>query len=649
MTRALRNAGLPVKLALLLLIPVVGLVWLVGTDAASRRADAGQARRLTTMVQFSVRLGNLVHEMQKERGLTAVFMSSNGTKLGSELAAQRGKVDGRRGELESFLSQHGRELNAAVQQRLSPAMTAVGQLAGKRQDASALRVPPKTVINYFSDTHAALLASIGALASATDNAELGRMATAYVQFLEAKEKTGVERANLANVFGAGRFGAGQFFTVVSAIAAQQTLLGEFELNAKPDVFAFYQDRMRAPEVTDVTAMEQVALAKANTGGFGVDSTIWYNKITAKIDLMKQVEDRQSAALLTRAAAVKAAADAALRNALLLALLLAGGTLVLSVWLIRRITRPLRASVTALERVAQGDLTVELAADSDDEAGRIARATNDASRAMRVAMQGFARSAGQLSASSQDMSSTSIELTTAAQETSHQAGAVAGAAEEISTNITTVAGAAEEMSASIREIAQSASTAAEIAGQAVQEAEQTTAAVDKLGHSSAEIGDVLKTISSIAAQTNLLALNATIEAARAGEAGRGFAIVAGEVKELASQTGQATEDITGKIAAIQADAAASREAIARIGDIITQINDTQTTIASAVEEQLATTNEISRNVSEVSTGSGAIARTITAVAQAADSTSAGAGRTRAAAEGLGQIATELRELVARFTY
>jgi len=286
--------------------------------------------------------------------------------------------------------------------------------------------------------------------------------------------------------------------------------------------------------------------------------------------------------------------------------------VLSVWLIRRITRPLRASVTALERVAQGDLTVELAADSDDEAGRIARATNDASRAMRVAMQGFARSAGQLSASSQDMSSTSIELTTAAQETSHQAGAVAGAAEEISTNITTVAGAAEEMSASIREIAQSASTAAEIAGQAVQEAEQTTAAVDKLGHSSAEIGDVLKTISSIAAQTNLLALNATIEAARAGEAGRGFAIVAGEVKELASQTGQATEDITGKIAAIQADAAASREAIARIGDIITQINDTQTTIASAVEEQLATTNEISRNVSEVSTGSGAIARPARAV-------------------------------------
>src|SRR5256714_14038783 len=138
-TRLLRNANLRVKLVLLLLIPLVGLAWLVGGDAVRRRAEAQQTERLGTVVQLSVRLGNLVHEMQKERGLTAVFMSSNGTKLGPELDTQRAKVDARRVELESFLARHRGELSASIQQQLGPAVTAVGQLSATRQGASALR------------------------------------------------------------------------------------------------------------------------------------------------------------------------------------------------------------------------------------------------------------------------------------------------------------------------------------------------------------------------------------------------------------------------------------------------------------------------------------------------------------------------------
>ena len=649
MIRALRNARLVVKLAVLLVIPLAGLVWLTGSGAMARRAEADQAARLATVVQFSVRLGNLVHEMQKERGLTAVFMSSNGTKLGTELDAQRRLVDGRRGELETFLTQRRGELSPSILRQLDPAVAAVGELAARRQDANALRVEPKVVINYFSDTHAALLASIGALASGTDNPELGRMATAYVQFLQAKEKTGVERANLANAFGADRFAEGQFFTVAAAIAAQRVLLAEFQLNAKPDVLATFQDRMRDPVVAEVSRMEQIALAKAAAGGFGVESAVWYEKMTAKINLMKQVEDFQSNALLTRAADVQSAADAALRGALLLALLLIGGTVALSIWLIRQITVPLNASVVALERLARGDFTVEVPVRSGDESGRIAQATNQAGNAMRTALRAFSHSAAELNASSEGLSGTSAGLAGAAGQTTEQAATVAGAAEEISVNISAVASAAEQMAASIREIAQSAAMASQIAGQAVTEAEHTTTAVDKLGDSSAEIGDVLKTITSIAGQTHLLALNATIEAARAGEAGRGFAIVAGEVKELAAQTGQATEDITGKIAAIQADAVASREAIARIREIIIQINDTQSTIASAVEEQLATTNEINRSLGEVSAGSGEIARTITGVTDAAAQAAGGAGRAQAAAGDLGRVSAQLQELVDGFTY
>jgi methyl-accepting chemotaxis protein len=171
----------------------------------------------------------------------------------------------------------------------------------------------------------------------------------------------------------------------------------------------------------------------------------------------------------------------------------------------------------------------------------------------------------------------------------------------------------------------------------------------LGQSSSEIGKVVKVITSIAQQTNLLALNATIEAARAGEAGKGFAVVANEVKELAKETAKATEFISSKIDAIQADTEGAVTAIKQISLIINQINDLQATIASAVEEQTATTNEMARNVSEAATGSSDIAQNITGVAQAAISTSQGAADSLQASSELARMASELQSMVAKFNF
>jgi methyl-accepting chemotaxis protein len=168
-------------------------------------------------------------------------------------------------------------------------------------------------------------------------------------------------------------------------------------------------------------------------------------------------------------------------------------------------------------------------------------------------------------------------------------------------------------------------------------------------SSAEIGEVIKVITSIAQQTNLLALNATIEAARAGEAGKGFAVVANEVKELAKETAKATEDIGRKIEAIQQDTSGAVSAIAKIGRVISRINEIQTTIAGAVEEQSATTAEMNRTVTEVARGSNEISSNIQAVAQAAGSTTQGASDTQLAAGELATMASELQALVSRFKY
>ncbi|HBE57325.1 MAG TPA: hypothetical protein DEG17_10960 [Cyanobacteria bacterium UBA11149] len=244
---------------------------------------------------------------------------------------------------------------------------------------------------------------------------------------------------------------------------------------------------------------------------------------------------------------------------------------------------------------------------------------------------------------------SDSLAAAAAETSAQAASVSSAAEEVSVNTQSVATGIEEMNASIREIARNAADAATVATSAVKMAETTNETIAKLGISSSEIGNIVKVITSIAQQTNLLALNATIEAARAGEAGKGFAVVANEVKELAKQTANATEDISKKVEGIQGNTKNSIDAIAQITAIINQINDFQNTIASAVEEQTATTNEIARNINQVAIGSSEIARNITNVADAAVSASASASNTQTSAIALSKTASELQEIVNQFKY
>jgi methyl-accepting chemotaxis protein len=304
-------------------------------------------------------------------------------------------------------------------------------------------------------------------------------------------------------------------------------------------------------------------------------------------------------------------------------------------------------LTVVAAATTGDLTQEIQVRGSDAIGQMGEGLAKFFGDLRKSIGSIGESAINLASASEELTTVSQQMSANAEETSAQTKVASDAMSQVSQNLQTVATGAEEMGASIKEIAKNATEAAKVATSAVKVAETANATVSKLGDSSAEIGQVIKVITSIAQQTNLLALNATIEAARAGEAGKGFAVVANEVKELAKETAKATEDISRKIEAIQTDTKAAVEAIGTISGIINQVNDISNTIATAVEEQNATTNEMARNVSEAANGSGEITKNIAGVAEAADSTTRGASDTQKAALQLVETSRQLSALVDKF--
>ena len=322
-------------------------------------------------------------------------------------------------------------------------------------------------------------------------------------------------------------------------------------------------------------------------------------------------------------------------------------LVIAFGIARMISRPLGRTVTVLEGFAGGRLDQRVGVTGRDEVGRMAVALDAALDQIGATLREIGGNVGTLAGSADGLRKVAARMTDSAGRSAAEASSASTVADQVGQNATTVAGGSEEMRASIGEIASNAANAAQVASQAVAASDNAGRILAKLGESSDQIVAVIKLITAIAEQTNLLALNATIEAARAGDAGKGFAVVASEVKDLAQETAKATEDITARVSSIQVDSREAVAAIAAISEVIEKINSSQATIAAAVEEQTATTSEMSRNITEVAAGSHGISGNLASVAAAAAETTNAAQDTARASDELSHIADALRHSLTRF--
>ena len=657
-----KNMSIRLKLLLMVLAPIIGLLVFSSREVIDKYKLLESINETRTLTGLAVRVGALTHEIQKERGLSSGYINSKGEKFREELAKQRELVNSESRKAKEYVAANSAAL-VHVKKSLEAANSGLEKLQDVRGSIDTLKMEGKDSFSFYTEQINSYMNVVAAVSTTSKNHEIMREATAYYSFAMAKEETGKERATLNAVLAADAFTDETFQRAFAVLSAQKNSLGLFRQYASPTELAAFDEKSKAAAFQKVEELRGAIMARGMAGGFGITPESWFSTITEKINIMKEVEDVLAREIMNVADTLASGARSSLLFSIALSLILGGIALVIGFLVMRSITVPLSRMLHMLKDIAEGegDLTRRLDTDRKDEIGELALWFNRFVDNIHAIISQVAGNTGQVSTAANQLHSTAEQIATAA--------------EQVACQSVTVATASEEMSATSNDISLNCTLASEISSRAnvtatggatvVQETlevmqniaervQESARTVESLGARSDQIGAIVGTIEDIADQTNLLALNAAIEAARAGEQGRGFAVVADEVRALADRTTRATKEIGGMIKAIQGETAGavgsmengvrevekgmessrkSGEALRQIVDAISEVTMQVHQIATAAEEQTAVTGEISSNIHQIT--------------DVVHDTARGAHDTAAAASQLSSLALELQRMVGRF--
>ncbi|MEI8572248.1 methyl-accepting chemotaxis protein [Methylomonas sp. LW13] len=577
------------KIAALSLIPLAGLLLMASFVVYTHIVEMRSAAKIISLANFSVYASDLVHELQKERGLSVGHLGSGGQKFKQELGQQRLTTDEKLKQLNAFLKTFDTKAAANLAAGLAAADRQIDQLDETRQSVTALSASGEVTINYYSNLNAAYLAIIAQLPQLSTNVEINHKLDAYANFLKGKEQAGVERAVLANTFAKDAFGPGMYEKLVTLIAFQNTYLDIFASVAPQQYLDFLQHTLRGQFIDETAAMRSKALSNTDKGGFGVDPAHWFAMQTGKINLLKDVENYIAKDTIDSSKAIENSASRRLLFNGVFIIVVAGLSFSLF-WILRKDI----AAQLGGEPLQVNNLAVNIAAGKLERRGMPQAEHHVGIFAAMLTMQKrLADVIGTIGSCSAQIAQASTEVNNAAQTLSQSSCEQAASIEQTSAALEQLTGSVEHNHENAQTTEQIALTAAESAQSGEQAIRDTVEAMNK-------IAEKIGLIEAIAYQTNLLSLNASIVAAKAGEHGAGFSVVATEVRKLATRS-QDTANEIGELANTGLDIAENAGRI--FSQMLPSIQKTATLvqeIAIASDEQAAGVRQISQAVGQLDT-------------------------------------------------
>ena len=619
-----RNLSLKYKLKLLVLFPLFLLCLALLDIVVEKYFAAADSEHAYEVLELSVAAGRVVHEAQKERGLSALFLSSHGRKSGQALSEQRRVTDSAVEAYQRLAGNFATELSnsSVLGQHLQVINQRLADFSSIREHVSALDIPAAEAIGFITALNAELLTITNDLATLASNVEVSNRASAYYYLMQSKERAGIERAVLSAVLTRNKATPAEQQKYISLAVEQNTLMQAYRHFASPQMLSVTDQLLADKAVDEVRRMRK--LAWDSSAGFGVNSAYWFEQSTARINLLKQAEDQLAADLK-----VLVSRQLSVANQLFYGLLVAGLIAVLlnvalAFAIQRQIALQTRDLVEAMTELgSHSNLRVQIKPRSRDELGSLACLFNRMVDDIRQLVGDIQQAGSTMQHTVTTMQHVSSDVHSQVQHGQDQTNMVATAMYQMATSIEQVAANCSMAADQSNETNVSAESGKKLLQKTSADVEmlddillQTRDVIGQVARDSEEIGGVLDVIKGVSEQTNLLALNAAIEAARAGEQGRGFAVVADEVRVLALRTQDSTLRIEEMIEKLQGGSQRAVDAmlhsqskaeetsasivtlvnqLSQIIDQVGTINDMNTQNAAATEQQSATVNEISENI------------------------------------------------------